>query len=328
MFLDFYYPYLLIFIISFILDVFILFKSQHISKFLGILDHPTKRKNHQVPTPLIFSVIFLKNLFVFVYISSFSNFSILLSIVIFLFIMFGISDDKKNISYLANLFITSLLILLTLEMFPNLIIDKVKFYYIKTFTIDHIGIYLTLLCLSFILIISNWFDGHNTFSSFFILSLLLFFILKLDFKSETYPLILLVTLSLIIFLLFNYFGKVFLGSGGIYPISFLCGFLFLVLNSLNNILFEEILSLCLIPIIDFFSVLVKRLRNNQSIFLPDNLNHYHHVMKDFSYNLKIIIILTHSILGFLGAYYIYFNIYFIIINLFLYIFVHIITFKY
>ncbi len=244
-----------------------------------------------------------------------------------MFILFGISDDKKNISYLANLFITSLLILLTLEMFPNLIIDKVKFYYIKTFTIDHIGIYLTLLCLSFILIISNWFDGHNTFSSFFILSLLLFFIVKLDFKSEVYPLILLVILSLFIFIPLNYFGKVFLGSGGIYPISFLCGFLFLVLNSFNNIFFEEILSLCLIPIIDFFFVVIKRLKNNQSIFLPDNLNHYHHVMKDFSYNLRIIIIFTHTVLGFLGAYYIYLNVYFIIINLFLYIFVHIITFK-
>ncbi len=236
-------------------------------------------------------------------------------------------DDKKNISYLANLFITSLIILLSLEMFPELIINKIKFYYLKNFAIDHIGIFLTLLCLSFILIITNWFDGHNTFSSFFILSLILFFIFKINFYDEIFFLIILLFISLLIFTPFNYFGKIFMGSGGIYPLSFLCGYLFLILNNIGQIYFEEILSLCLIPIIDFFVVIFKRLKKNQSIFLPDNLNHYHHVMKNYSYNLRILIIITHSLLGFLGAYFVEFNLIFIFINVLIYVANYFITIK-
>ena len=295
---------------------------------MGIFDYPTSRKNHLKPTPLIFSLLFSKNLIIYLYYSDLSNQSILLTILLSLFVMFGALDDKRNISYYSNLFFTSILILLTLEMFPDLIINKINFFYFKVFAIDHIGIFLTLLALSFILIISNWFDGHNTFSSFYLLSLLLFFIFKIDFNSEIHFLITILFISLIIFLPFNYFGKVFMGSGGVYPLSFLCGILFLNLNNQNQLYFEEILSLCLIPIIDFYIVIFKRIKKNKSIFLPDNHNHYHQVLKVYPYNSRVIIIFFHTLLSFLGAYIIELNLILISLNISLFLINYYIIYKF
>ena len=92
-----------------------------------------------------------------------------------------------------------------------------------------------------------------------------------------------------------------MGSGGIYSLSFIIGYLFLDLNYENNLYFEEILSLCIIQILDFFVVIYKRLKGNKSIFLPDNINHYHHILISTGYNVRVFIIFLHSILGILGA---------------------------
>ena len=283
------------------MDLFILLKSYTISKYLDTLDKPTIRKNHTKDTPVIFGILIVKNIFIYLIFNQFSSYSILYSIPILLFVIFGSFDDKKNIDYKSNILICCLIILIAIEFFPFLIIDKVNFNFLKIFYVDHIGLFLTILSVLFLLIISNWFDGHNTFSAFYSLSIIIFLIFKIGLDDQLSLFILLVLFSILLFFYFNYKGFVFMGSGGIYSLSFIIGYLFLDLNYENKLYFEEILSLCIIQILDFFVVIYKRLKGNKSIFLPDNINHYHHILISTGYNVRVFIIFLHSILGILGA---------------------------
>ena len=251
--------------------------------------------------------------------NEFSNYSILYSIPILLFVIFGSFDDRKNVNYISNILISSSIILITIEFFPFLIIDKVNFYFFKIFYIDHVGLFLTTLCILFLLIISNWFDGHNAFSAIYTFSIMFFLIFKIGFDDQLFLFITLILLSILFFSYTNFKGFVFMGSGGIYPLSFIIGYLFLDLNQESKLYFEEILSLCLIPIIDFFVVIYKRLKANKSIFLPDNTNHYHHILKLASYNKRVFIVFLHSVLGILGTFFINYIYLFIFLNFIYYI---------
>ena len=270
----------------------------------------------------------IKNIFLYLILNQFSNFSILYSIPILLFIIFGTFDDNKNINYKYNILFSCFIILVAIEFFPFLIIDKVNFYIFKTFYVDHVGLFLTVLCILFLLIISNWFDGHNTFSSFYTFSIMFFLIYKRGFYNEITLFIFLIALSILFFAYFNFKGKVFMGSGGIYPLSFIIGYQFLDLNYENRLYFEEILSLCIIQIIDFFIVIYKRLKSSKSIFLPDNINHYHQILKPTSYNKRVVIIFLHSVLGLCGAILINYVYLFILSNILFFIFNYIYFSKY
>ena len=319
MFSYLYNSFYFLIIFSVLLDIFILLKSYKISNYLGTLDKPTVRKNHSKDTPVIFGVLIVKNIFIYLIFNQFSSYSILFSTPILLFIIFGTFDDKKNINYKSNILFSCFIILLAIEFFPFLIIDKVNFYIFKTFYVDHIGLFLTVLCILFLLIVSNWFDGHNTFSAFYSFSIMFFLIYKKGLDNHISIFIILISLSILFFTYFNFIGKVFMGSGGIYPISFIIGYQFLDLNYENRLYFEEILSLCIIQIIDFFVVIYKRLKSNKSIFLPDNSNHYHHILKTTSYNNRVFIIFLHSVLGLCGAILINYVYLFILSNFLFYI---------
>jgi UDP-GlcNAc:undecaprenyl-phosphate GlcNAc-1-phosphate transferase len=319
MFSSFYNSFYFLIFFSILLDISILLKSYKISKYLGTLDKPTIRKNHSKDTPVIFGILIIKNIFIYLIFNQFSSYSFLFSIPILLFIIFGTFDDKKNINYKSNILFSCFIILLAIEFFPFLIIDKVNFYIFKTFYVNHIGLFLTVLCILFLLIVSNWFDGHNTFSAFYSFSIMFFLIYKKGFDNQISIFILLVSLSILCFAYFNFKEKVFMGSGGIYPLSFIIGHQFLDLNYENRLYFEEILSLCIIQIIDFFVVIYKRLKSNKSIFLPDNTNHYHHILKSTSYNSRVVIIFLHSVLGLCGAILVNYIYLFILSNILFYI---------
>ena len=115
MFSSFDHSFYLFIFFSILLDLFILLKSYTISKYLDTLDKPTIRKNHTKDTPVIFGILIVKNIFIYLIFNQFSSYSILYSIPILLFVIFGSFDDKKNIDYKSNILICCLIILIALN---------------------------------------------------------------------------------------------------------------------------------------------------------------------------------------------------------------------
>ncbi len=179
-------------------------------------------------------------------------------------------------------------------------------YYVKFF--------FTLFCILVLINGSNFIDGVNTLVSvYYIMVFGCLIYLKYNF-FPTYNIhfIEIIILTLLVFLIFNFFGKAYLGDNGAYLISFIIGTL-----SINFVNEHESVSpyfiVCLLwyPAFEnLFSIIRKRIQNF-SPSKPDN-KHLHQLLfiflkKKINLNAKLtntltgIVINFYNIFGFLIA---------------------------
>ena len=95
-------------------------------------------------------------------------------------------------------------------------------------------------------------------------------------------------LSMIVFTIYNSFGKNFMGDGAIYGVSFLIGYILVKLSSLNySISPYFIANLLWYPAFENLFTITRRLYNKKKNYLPDN-GHLHQILFKFLYKKKII----------------------------------------
>ena len=86
--------------------------------------------------------------------------------------------------------------------------------------------------------------------------------------------------SLLIFLYFNFKGKMFLGDNGTLLLSFIISYFFIKSSNLKEIFYaDEIFLIMMIPGFELLRLAISRIINNKHPFLPDN-NHIHHILID------------------------------------------------
>ena len=131
------------------------------------------------------------------------------------------------------------------------------------------------------------FDGINLQSGLYSLTIFLFFLLK-----GIEPLIFIpFSFISLIFLIYNFRGKIFLGNCGSYFLSFLISAFIIKSNiKLSLISVEEIVILMMIPGLDLIRLFCKRLVSGQSPFIADR-NHIHHILSSKFSDLKSVIII-------------------------------------
>lgn len=179
----------------------------------------------------------------------------------------------------------------------------------------------SILCILLFINSMNLIDGINGLSSLILLFYLFFFILVSYQKQFDFDYKLLLLITFVIFLFYNFNGKMFMGDSGIYLLSSLIGLISIQLHNDNILEPFDIFLLFLIPGIDMLRLFCERIINNKNPFLKD-YNHIHHILlKKFGYKLikvnSIILlpIITFNILNFLFNNLTYI---FILINLTLY----------
>jgi len=105
---------------------------------------------------------------------------------------------------------------------------------------------------------------------------------------------LVIFLSLLIILYFNYCNKIFLGNSGA---SLLAGyFIYLLIskNFISNIDVFQVISIPFIMGIDMIRIFFERISNKKNIFKRDN-NHFHHILlRNFKFINSILIYLLLS----------------------------------
>ena len=126
----------------------------------------------------------------------------------------------------------------------------------------------------------NFIDGVNNLCSLnFLIVLIFLFFLSMDinikiFNKEIYSLL----LFLLVFVIFNFFGKNFLGDSGVYGLSFLIGYISIVYTSSEiKISPYFIANLLWYPAFENLFSIIRRSIVNKKNYLPDN-EHLHQLI--------------------------------------------------
>ena len=87
-------------------------------------------------------------------------------------------------------------------------------------------------------------------------------------------------ITLLIFLIPNFFGKCFLGNTGSYLIAIIISILYLELYKISILEYSDILIIFLIPLVDGLRVSFNRIINKTNPFIGD-LSHIHHKIRGY-----------------------------------------------
>jgi len=323
----------LILVLLFInLAIFLNFKK--FAEVINVYDAPDKKlKLHKKNTPILGGLILIINYSIYL------SFQLLFSdnflsipkkifniegylsilILIFGFFILGFYDDKNKLAPKNKLFFSILLILVSIFLNENLILNSfsLTIFTNKVF-LNSFSITFTIFCIILLINALNFFDGINGQSCIFFIIVFSF----LFFKSEMNYFYLLSILLILFILFLNLMNKLFLGDGGIFLMGIIASIsLILEHNVQKNILYvDEIFFLLLLPGIDLIRLTIIRVFKGRNAFFGDR-NHIHHLLVNkfsiFYTNLILIFVSIIPIIMFLFLELNFFIVFFIFLILYI-----------
>lgn len=270
--------YLQYFIFAFFFSNLLLFINYFLSKF-GFLVHIIKKKNHKKiginQTPLsggIFFMFFI-SLNYFLFKETISDF--FLAILILFFILGAFEDMNREIKPQLRLIIQFILIFF-LIFFDDIRIVKTGIFFLDPLLQSQQFNYIFVIsCILVYLNGLNFIDGVNCntvgYLVLVIFSLLLIN-LQIKFFQNNQTLILMI-IFLIIFYIFNFFNKNYLGDSGINILSIFVSVL--IIKIVNNSYFiSPLISVCLLwyPAFENLFSILRKIFLKKNPFLADSLH--------------------------------------------------------
>ena len=294
------YENIIIIFLIFNLPIFLFYKF--ITRKINLYDRGDNiRKFHKKPVPLIGGSLLIYNLIMFSFISCFIDlklnysynfintreyFSFYAGLI--LFFLVGIYDDKFNLSANKKLSINFFLILLIILVDENLVIKELSFTFLEnSIHLRNISYFFTIICILLFVNALNMFDGINLQVSTY--SIIIFFIFFLKDIYIFFSLI--IILSLILFLFYNFLNKGFLGDSGTQVLAFVISYIIIKSHNIGfNLNPEEIFILLAFPGLDMFRLFIFRIINGKDPFNPDT-NHMHHLIsRKFNKSIAFVLI--------------------------------------
>jgi UDP-GlcNAc:undecaprenyl-phosphate GlcNAc-1-phosphate transferase len=288
------------------------------------------RKFQKNPIALFGGSIFFYNIFLIIFIEKIVDLNfindftfstnrelIAFGVGLFSFFMIGLYDDKYNLNPYKKIALSTLAILLVINLDQNVIIRELDFsFFDHTIELRSFSYFFTILCFLLFINALNMFDGINLQVGCYSLIVCIILISNGIFSDLNLILI----FSLLIFLFYNYKNKIYLGDSGVYLLAFLFSYFFI--NSHNNseiFLADEIFVIMFLPGVDMLRLFLTRVTNGKNPFEADS-NHLHHLLlkkysPKFAFCFSQIIILICII----GYYYVTFKTSFLLSIIFFYI---------
>tara|TARA_A100001015_G_scaffold170946_1_gene189989 strand:- start:636 stop:1658 length:1023 start_codon:yes stop_codon:yes gene_type:complete len=284
---------IIIFLFLIILNILIILNLKKFSSFINIYDFPDKKlKLHKRKIPILGGIIFFLNFislsiyqviflneFLFLKIDLYKTREIVSILFLILsFFLLGIFDDKYNLSPIKKIFLSFILIIISLSLNHTLKISEisVSFYNHKIF-FEHFSLIFTVFCFLILMNSLNFYDGINGQSCIFFIIIFSYLLIKSDFHYFYLAIIFIISLILIL----NLRNKIFLGDGGIFILSVIVSVSIIYeYNYLGNIkIADEIFFLLLLPGFDLIRLTFLRIINGKNAFMGDR-NHIHHLLND------------------------------------------------
>ena len=274
----------------FLANLIFFYKLKKISKIINIYDIPdNKRKLHKNPVPLVGGILLFIN---FIIIILFFNFDIEfnhLNVLLFscLFFFVGLIDDKYNLLPTSKFLLNIIILLFFFKINENFLIQKFDFYNLEIKLNYYLSFFFTILCVLIFINALNLFDGLNLQTLLYCSITLLY----LFYKDVNLKYVLIIILTLICLMPFNFKNKLFLGDSGVYLLGGFLSLSILDLHNINQKIFaEEIFVIMMLPGLDMLRLFINRLLNNKNPFYGDR-EHIHHLLQDrYHYNNAILIL--------------------------------------
>ena len=276
----------------FLINLFFYFYFKPIVSILNCYDYPNRiRKIHKKKIAKVGGFLIIVNILIF-YVISFKSTIILKEELFFtmggiLFFLLGFFDDKLDINAYLKFFFQIIFLLLLVIVNNNFSINNIYISFLdKKILLGQFSLFFTILCCLLFINAFNMLDGINISAGIYA-SLLLVFL----YLHQNNVLYIILIIPLFFFLIKNYQNKLFLGNNGSYLLGFIISYFIIDLNGTKVISVEEIFLVLIIPGLDMLRLYVQRIYNKKNPFKAD-LNHLHHILlKKFSYNKAIILLL-------------------------------------
>lgn len=264
-----------------------------LSNWLRLVDIPDERKVHRVATPLMGGLVLLLAFIppAIMSVWLFAPERWVPSLLIWLgsvgvMALVGIADDRHSLSPRVRLLISFAVFIAAAGFDPTFNVRMLDFEYPRLslgLGTWWLAIIFTMICCVGLVNAVNMADGKNGL----VISLCLGWLGLLGTRAPEalLPVMILLAIALIILLVFNLKGKLFLGDGGAYGLSCAIGLLsIMVYNSagphtVRAISADELMALFAIPVADSFRLTYVRLRQGRSPMSADR-NHLHHHLQD------------------------------------------------
>ena len=203
----------------------------------------------------------------------------------FLILALGLLSDFNILSEPLPRFIIQFILLISFIAVTNTTVNSINITVVDNFLKNEIfAIFFSLFCFMVLINGTNFIDGLNTLVSgyYFLISVMIYYLgenLNLIIYSEIF---LFLSIVLLIFLIFNFFGKSILGDSGSYTLSFLFGFLLIDLFNNNRAISPYFVTLILwYPAFEnLFSIVRRFFVSRKKISSPDIL-HLHQLIYFF-----------------------------------------------
>jgi UDP-GlcNAc:undecaprenyl-phosphate GlcNAc-1-phosphate transferase len=269
------------------------FAANVVASRLRLVDHPSGRKCHASPTPLIGGLVMLVAILpptaAICWLSGTvipaNNFVLLFAVTTLT--LLGLADDREDHSPTIRLAIATLVFAAVAASDSVLRIDQIAFAAPKiTFVIDRrwLAVIFSTVCYVGLVNAINMADGKNGL----VPGLNCVWLVYLFYLApEIYaPLTLAPLAALLALLPFNLKGRVFLGDGGSYGFATLTAFLTAAIYNYHGpekahaITADQIWLLFLIPVIDPFRLVFSRVQNGKTPMTPGR-DHFHHHLQNW-----------------------------------------------
>ena len=286
----------------FLFNLVIYLKFEIISKNFIFIDKPDgKLKKHSKPASLIGGLIILINLYLITFFLKLlnlsnsifdNNFVYMLILLGTLFYIIGLIDDLKDLKPNKKLLFLVISIIFVIFLFPETKLEHIKISFLNQNYFFKYSFFFLILSFALLANAMNMFDGINLQLMLFTSTLFILFILK-GFIPIFFILLLICFLFLAIL---NFKNKVFLGDSGAYLISAIIGSTFIYqYDKFGNYFFgDEVFVILIIPSIDMLRLFFVRIIKKKHPFKGD-LNHFHHIVNNYTKNNSITVLITISI---------------------------------
>ena len=253
-----------------------------------LIDKITDTENHKIllntkkKVPLSGFLYFLPIIF-------FLNFEkkLFFKLACMMFFFIGFMSDSKFAKSPKLRLSSQFLVLFVFLFFENQITIDTRIDYLN-FLLENELLRILIISFFFLVLLNgfNFIDGVNNLCSLnFLIVLIFLFLLSIEnnlmlLNDELHLLI----LFLLIFVIFNFLGKNYLGDGAVYGLSFLIGYICIVYSSLETKISPYfIASLLWYPAFENLFSIIRRTFKHKKNYLPDN-DHLHQLLFKFLQN--------------------------------------------
>ena len=270
-------------ILSLFLLLLIFLFTYYFFKKVRLLNENTKYSIHKNfgktnKLPIVVGGVYLISVIFFF----FNNDLYILKFSLLFIFLIGLLSDKNILPSPRIRIILQISVLFFLVFYSELQIENLEYFYLNNFLQNNlVNLFFTIFCFAILINGSNFIDGLNGLLSGYFLMIFLSIIYVCYLNKEVlfiyeYELLIIFS-SLLIFFIFNIFGKVYLGDGGSYLLATFIGFYlieFIYSNSHIHISPYYVASILWYPSFENLFSIFRRVLKKNKVSSPDN-KHLH-----------------------------------------------------